>query len=169
MNKLFAVFLLCLSSLSFATEQIRDVLTVGGGYYHIRETPLSQLYDSEKLSSILKPEVCSGSWRGYKASWEIRDGHLWLTHIRKNPCNDSYESIKAETLFPSKEYPIKAGWHNGKIILPVGEAISVMRKGFDKNNPENGDYLGYDLEAFVFNFGDGRLVSKGVEFVQKRY
>lgn len=169
MNKLVVVFLLCLSPFCFATEQIRDVLTVENGFYHIQETPLSQLYDHEELSSILKHQRCTGSWRGYKASWALRDGFLWLTHIRKNPCSDSYESVEAKALFDGEEYPVKASWYNGNIALPVGEAKAVVREGSDESNSREDDLLGYDVEAFVFNFENGKLVSKGVELVQKRY
>ena len=44
-----------------------------------------------------------------------------------------------------------------------------MREGFDENNMKDGDLLGYDLEAFVFNLVNGKLESKGVELAQKRY
>ncbi|WP_045858754.1 hypothetical protein [Teredinibacter purpureus] len=153
----------------FATEQIKDVLSVGEARYSIRELPLNQLYGHDKLSSILNQELCSASWRGYKARWELKDSFLWLRGLEKNPCSNGYEPVEAKLLFGGQEYPIKAEWFTGKIVLPVGETKYVMREGFDENDMKDGDLLGYDLEAFVFNFVDGKLNSKGVELIQKRY
>ena len=169
MKNILFTFILSLCSSCFATEQIKDVLTVGEGSYHIQEVPLNQLIEHDELSAILKQQMCTASWRGYKASWELKDGLLWLKHIRMNPCSDTYESIDASILFKEKEYPIKASWYNGKIILPVGETKYIMRDGFDEDNWRDGDLIGYDQEAFVFNFVKGRLESKGVELIQKRY
>ncbi len=88
---------------------------------------------------------------------------------RKKPCDDGYDPVEAALLFGNREYPVNADWYTGKIVLPVGETKYVMREGFDENNMKDGDYLGYDLEAFVFNLVDGKLESKGVELVQERY
>lgn len=168
MSKYFTIFLLFISSFSFATVQIKDVFKVGDAYYSINELPLLQLYNHGELSSILHQEPCSASWRGYEAHWELKENFLWLTRMEKNPCNNKYENIEADLLFEGQEYPIKAEWYTGKIILPVAEKKYVTREGFDEDNIQDGGLLGYDLEAFVFNFVEGRLESKGVEIIQKR-
>ncbi len=71
--KVSSELILFIVTSSFATEQIKDVLRVGEARYSIRELPLNQLYDHDKLSSILNQELCSASWRGYKAGWELKD------------------------------------------------------------------------------------------------
>ena len=168
-EKIIAVISILVSFSCGATEQIKDTFVVGEGYYQIRELPLNQLYDQDKLSSIIKQEMCSASWRGYKANWTLKKGYLWLLSIQKNPCENGYNPIAASVLFSKKEYPVKAVWYTGKIILPVSGAKYIMREGFDEENMKDGDLLGYDLEAFVFNFVKGKLESKNVELIQKRY
>jgi len=106
--------------------------------------------------------MCSASWRGYKAHWQLIEGYLYLRSILKNPCSDSYEHIDANVLFDKQKYPIKAEWFTGTISLPVGEVDYKYGETED-------ELLGYELDVFVFHFKKGKLVSKGMELFEKRY
>ena len=172
--RIFHCRLLCISFLLYmplaaATEQIKEVFIVGDTSYPIRQTPLNQRFHPDVISELIDPQICSASWRGYRGTWRLRDGFLWLSHIRKSPCSDRYERVEADVLFADAQYPVRADWYTGKIILPVGDKKFVYPAGIDPVHHSAEDMLGYDLEAFVFNFKDGELVSKGVETIQRRY
>ena len=118
-----AIFLfgLSVSNLCFGTKQMDDVIIIEGQQYQINELPLDRKVGHDELQKVLNPQLCSASWRGYKAEWFIKDGFLWLSSIIKSPCADEAEYVKADVLFPHQEYPIKADWYSGEIGLFVGE------------------------------------------------
>ncbi|EAQ98754.1 hypothetical protein [Congregibacter litoralis] len=163
------LFLLIIASSGNTTEQIDDVFLVGDAHYLIDERPLEQRISRDDLIETLEPEMCTASWRGYRATWTLKDEYLWLSHIQMNPCSKRYESVDAQVLFRLKSYPIKAAWFTGSLVLPVGEKNYIYREGVDPEHYSVGDTLGYDVEAFVFNFEAGKLVSKGLELLEKRY
>jgi hypothetical protein len=142
--------------------QIDDTFTIGfrGKTYPIGERPLKQKFDHDYIRSILNSEMCSRSWRGYKANWQLIEGRLMLTSIQKNPCNEEYNTVSSSTFFESQKYPINADWFTGKITLMVGE-VNYLHK--------NDVQIGYDQDVFVFYFAGGELVSKGMEVVNRRY
>lgn len=169
MRNVLLIVMFILSCRASGTEQIADVLYIGETRYLISETPLDQWIAADKLAALLSPQLCSASWRGYKALWELRGGALWLMEIQKNPCADGYQRLEASLLFKGKDYPLQANWYNGKIILPVDEKRYVVRDKTDKNIASQEDNLGYQQEAFVFHFVEGKLNSKGVELIQVTY
>ncbi|AZZ98831.1 hypothetical protein [Pseudoalteromonas sp. R3] len=147
---------------SFATEQIDDIFTIGfkGKTYPIAERPLSQKFDNETIRLILGPDFCTASWRGYKARWQLLDGKLMLNSMQKNPCERKFNPVSSGDFFGTQEYPIHADWFTGKITLMVGE---------ESYRYENGVQIGYDQDVFVFNFQNGKLISKGMEELKYRY
>lgn len=148
----------------YATSQIRDVLQISDNYYPIRELPLNSLLTEDELIKIIKGEMCTASWRGYQADWELKEGYLWLNDIEKNPCNSGYKQLKAEVLFKGKEYPIKAGWFTGKLHMQIGETEYLF-----VDNDENKDLIGVNFEALIFVFKKGKLISKNIELIEVRY
>lgn len=152
-------------SSAYATRQIRDVLQISDNYYPIRELPLNSLHSEDDLIKIIEPELCTASWRGYQASWEIREGSLWLTDIEKNPCPPGgYEQLKASALFENKTYPIKATWFTGEIRLQITETEYLFI-----DNDENNELIGVNYEALTFEFKEGRFISKKIEPIEVRY
>jgi hypothetical protein len=152
-----AIFLLGfgVSNFCFGTQQIDDVIFFESQRYQIEELPLDSKFGYDKLQKILNPQLCSASWRGYKAEWFIRDGFLWLSRIIKSPCADEAEHVEEAVLFPDQTYPIKADWYTGEIGLVVGE-----REYINGSAPKNS--TGYKIDTFVFKFKDGLLLSKGL-------
>jgi hypothetical protein len=153
-----SIFILSMlySILASGSEQISDLFSIERKIYPIDELPLDQLYASDHLSKTVQQPFCTGSRRGYQASWYLAGDYLWLDSIRKNPCDDKYEYIDSTVLFGNKQYPIKAEWFTGSVSLQVGER--QYKYGKDET-----DLLGYDVDIFVFNFDKGKLVSKGMQ------
>ncbi|KZN70452.1 hypothetical protein [Pseudoalteromonas luteoviolacea] len=156
----FSLVIFCFEA--YATAQIDDTFTIGfkGKTYPIDERPLSQKFDRDYIKSKLEPDACTASWRGYKARWQLIEGKLMLTSIQKNPCSNQYNPENAGELFNVQQYPVHADWFTGKITLLVGEKTYIHN---------DGDLIGYDQDVFVFNFDNGKLVSKGIDVVKPRY
>ena len=85
MKVFLCLFLIALSSVSTATKQIDDRLIISGNSYFIGARPLHELYEPDALTKLLKPELCSASWRGYQGDWEIVKGKLLLNSMTYPP------------------------------------------------------------------------------------
>ena len=164
MKVFFFLFLIALSSASAATKQIDERLIISGNSYFIGARPLHELYEPDDLTKLLKPELCTASWRGYRGDWEIVEGKLLLNSIEKNPCHDGYEEVEAILLFKKKEYPIFAEWFTGEIELQVSETEYLF-----EDNDEDKDLLGVNYNAVVFSFKSGILISTDLKQRKRRY
>lgn len=114
----------------FSTEQIGDVLIVDNDTVSINSTPLEEYFRQKgerKIGDIYMGDQleCTALYRGYIATWEIRDDSLFLICIEINGCDDFPEIIDLLSEFGSKS--IFAYWASGLIIKPVGELLSYSR------------------------------------------
>lgn len=53
----------------------------------------------ERLGKHLKGR-CSASWRGYQATWEVRENMLYLVKVDANPCSSKRTPVRLSELFP---------------------------------------------------------------------
>jgi hypothetical protein len=92
------------------TAQFPDRLIVGGAELDLCSLPLEDyLRRIQKLKRPPFVESSTALWRGYVATWEIRDGLLWLVKI--DGClKQDQESVQAsiETAFPKWKGPVHA-------------------------------------------------------------
>lgn len=103
---------------------------IPAGHEHINrldELPLG-------LDEIFGSTAC---WRGYVASWEIRDDFLYLTDIK-----GIYVKSTAE--------PIKADWFSGEFRVVGGELLNYVHMPYAST---------YENE-YQFQFERGRLIGK---------
>ncbi len=120
---LLAIFLL-IPSVMMATQQEPDFLLVDGQklelldpYYYHTGYPLDDFF-SEKNP---RPEFfhkegsrSTGNGRGYVATWEIKEGKLYLAKVEKTyRLDDDIRIIPAERFMPGKAYPVFADWFSG--------------------------------------------------------
>ena len=120
---------LAFSSLCQATTQIQDRLIYDCNEYFgdYEEFPLED-YWSDKHP---KPECLSmGStacWRGYIATWEVRNGSLFLKSLVKEAMpNEDETPIPLTNVFPDANGPVLADWFSGVLECNTGETYKGM-------------------------------------------
>jgi hypothetical protein len=125
------------SVLSFATAQQGDKLRIDGKTYVIFTNPLEP-YLEKNPDKLPKSEVVStGLWRGYVATWEVKEQRLMLVDVSilksmpdKSGSGFSPELTSVlEQMFPGqKEVP--AEWFTGNIVVPDGKLVSYVHMGY---------------------------------------
>lgn len=112
-----------------------DRLHHKGARYRLRAAPL------EKYLEQYQPEIkfCwndHNSPRGYKGTWEIKDGRLYLTHLaefsgRTNQHRPTTGPDVLRTLFPQAgKEGLFAERFNGTLRCPFGEQVRFVKPGF---------------------------------------
>jgi len=125
MNRINILFLiLLLATKVLATQQCCDTIIFKGHSYPVQLNLLEHYFDENPKR---KPKIeCSSTalWRGYIATFEIKDNRFCLKDIKKEVkkrgCKDCSERIwKSVTnkVFQGKS-KVKASWFTGLIVLP---------------------------------------------------
>ena len=103
-----------------ATEQIKDEIVLDGGTHHLLDIPLGYAGEwNERAVAALRPQLCSGAWRGYKAFWEVRDEQLWLVKVIDKPCGDDHREIPINLIVPNAD-STPATWFSGRLLVGYG-------------------------------------------------
>lgn len=98
------------------TEQVPDVVRVGREVLEVQDFlsfPLGEVPGVVRVGPASRDSSC---WRGYVATWELRDGRLWLVALQGQ-------------LALAGERPLLARWVGGLYRLPLGRARSRPRPG----------------------------------------
>jgi len=162
MPKLLLLILILYSSYSFSTQQIQEIFIIEGVEERIDSIPLETLFTFDEIHLMLGTEgACSGNWRGYKATWELKNGELFINSFVKGACSANPPSIDPMLFFGEKKYPIKAKWFSDKIevrlsdntytrcISPEGKRITT----------------GHSYEAMVYEFSTGDFIYKSKQTI----
>lgn len=128
---LLVVFLL--PNTARATAQFPDILTYKGEKVSIFSNPLEQYFSEENpRPGDLFQALCSACWRGYVATWEIKDdGYLYLIKVIEGTCDSNAPEIPLSKLFPGQEGPIKATWFTGTLTIPGGRQVEYVHMGYE--------------------------------------
>lgn len=120
----------------FGTAQYPDKIIYNGKEYMLHSNPLEGYF--EKYPEKRPQEGFSTAlWRGYVATFEIRDNQLYLKDIEvmngSKQNKDGYwetlwKSVKDE-VFPNNEL-VKIDWMSGLLILPYGKEINYVHMGY---------------------------------------
>lgn len=164
MFRYFVLLLLALPSVSFATQQIREVFITDEISVGIDTKPLEFLYTHEEIHLMLDTEDwCSANWRGYKGTWELQNGELYLTSLVKGACNNNPPLVDPVLFFGEQEYPVKAKWFSGQIEHRLSDNTFLSCKSMD------GQALtyGYTYEAMVYEFSTGDFVYKSKQTLRE--
>jgi hypothetical protein len=118
-----------------ATAQIPDQLLIDGKAEPLFSEPLLSAFRAnphlqQNLMRRIPDAGCSASWRGYLATWEVRDKTLYLTSIELDPCS-SRVSVPLAELFPGVTGPVKAVWFTGTLTVPQGEQVEYVHMGYE--------------------------------------
>lgn len=155
MKNMITVLLLyiALQANAFATAQMGDLLIYEGKTEGIFSNPLESYFNEEhpRPNELFKAS-CSANWRGYLATWEIKDGFLYLNRLVEGNCSNDAAEIPLSKVFPEQKAPIKAVWFSGILRIPQGEQLQYVHMGYGST---------YERELHLV-IKDGKLVDKKV-------
>jgi len=165
MKSFIAAFLLTLSLVAeaSATAQIPDTLIYDGQRYALNSNPLEVYFDA-RPDRKLPPGSSTALWRGYIATFEIRDSILTVVDVQiERYSRDSagtvdswWESVLAST-FPDSSERV-CSFYTGLLILPLGEVISRVHMGYSSL-----------YERYILLLVEGGRFKKAREFSDSEY
>ena len=123
-KSLFVV--LFFSSLCPATTQIRDRIIYDSNEYSgsYDEFPLEYYWSDEHPKPEFMSMGSTACWRGYIATWEVRNKSLLLKSLGKeNFPNDDETPIPLQSVFPDTNGPVLADWFSGVLECTGGAKI----------------------------------------------
>lgn len=112
-----------------ATAQAPDELKIGDRTHALHSNPLRPI--AETVMKRLPPSqvVSSDLWRGYIATFAVREERLYLDDVRVPVSGDEeYRSVMKE-LFDDPA-PRIATWYTGNLIVPPGELVEYVHMGY---------------------------------------
>ena len=118
---------------AFGTGQQGDILMLRGKKYFIQTNPLERYFEKHPESRPRSNIRSTSLWRGYVASWMIKDKKLILTDVRvkasmEGPEEERWRSALSE-VFPGQQ-EVFAEWFNGHIIVPTGKRVKYVHMGY---------------------------------------
>ncbi len=146
---LFFVGISFLTSRAKATAQIGDVLIIDGDTSFIFSNPLEPYFKTKGERSINGQELyglCTALWRGYIATWEIKNDSLFLVNVVTNGCSDNPISLDIESEFGSKK--VFANWVTTTLLSPKGRLIKYVHMGY-ASHYEKEDYYAVNQGIIV--------------------
>jgi hypothetical protein len=152
---------------TFATAQYPDRIVFDGKEYSLHSNPLESYFEKKPDKRPKGGVRSTALWRGYVATFEIRDSQLfvkdiqieyWDTTDKKNH-DTKWRSVMTE-VFPDQKN-LKVDWLTGLLVLPFGEIVNYVHMGYgstyekyflleiDKGNFIKSKYFDYkDYEKF---------------------
>ncbi len=106
------------------TAQIRDKILYKGQQYSLATEPLRPYLEAMEISY---PGTSTANYRGYVASWEVRDEKLYLCELMIPGFTP--EMDREGDLFPGEERTF-AEWYTGKLRIPHGELLDYVHNGY---------------------------------------
>jgi hypothetical protein len=136
---------------SWATAQLPDKLIYEGKTVGIYSEPLEQYFSKDRPKPIEWMRMtCTALWRGYLATWEIKDDKLYLVKIVRNGCDEDAPALPLSKLFPGAKGPVFATWYTGTLVIPQGKVLKYVHMGYQSI---------YETELHL-RIKDGILVGK---------
>jgi hypothetical protein len=123
------------------TAQMQDRLLYRGDCFGLCTEPL-EMYFSLAGNRPDFPPRHTACWRGYIATWEIRDNKLYLLSMDTGPDRSRAEDpetwelmaccgtiIAPETIFPGEPLPVLAVWFSGQLRCVKGDMVNYIHMG----------------------------------------
>lgn len=139
-----------------ATSQIPDAIVVDGETHELLNAPLKQwMRDpaaAARIRSLLRPSGCTAAWRGYRATWEIRDSALYLVALHDKPCSRDSVPVPLDQLFPpavgrsaaQADGAVPADWVTERLVVGQGKWTRPPEYGWEGKYER---YLMLDIQA----------------------
>lgn len=136
-----------------ATAQFPDHLSYEGEGHAMFSTPLEGYFSDTLPRPAWLVPTSTACWRGYVASWEIKDDRLFLLKVvRRDGPGAGEEKDVIARLFPKGQPPIEATWFSGAIRIPQGKQLRYVHMGFGSI---------YERDLFL-TFDHGKLTGRNV-------
>lgn len=149
----FGTVLWAHTSAALATAQIPDEIVIDGKTEALLTNPLEPVLRNndwfQHPYNKYKPNgTCSALWRGYRATWEVKTGELYLIKIDLDACSSKPREMPLTSLFPGTTGPVKATWYTGSLTVPLGKIVEYVHMGY-----------GSRYEGYLFmDVKDGKVV-----------
>jgi tetratricopeptide (TPR) repeat protein len=124
--------MLILSGNAFATAQAPENLLYKKERLKLHSTPLAAYFYQQGYAPEFNP-VNTACRRSYVATWKIDNGVLYLVDI---DATVDKKPFTVKDLFPHSEYPVKAIWYTGTLILPRGKLLTYVHSGYQSKYEE---------------------------------
>lgn len=123
---LLVVLLTTVITHAWATAQYPDILIYKGEKYNLHTNPLEPFFEEHP---DLRPAWTSTAlWRGYVATFEIKDNQLVVKDV-VIPNHERGDSSIFKVLFPNQEKVIVT-WLTGILTLPIGDMVEYVHMGY---------------------------------------
>jgi len=131
---LIIIFSLCISFQAMATAQLPDKIVYKGKTYKLHSNPLEAYFEQHPEK---RPYGIGSTalWRGYIATFEIRDQQLYVKDISveyadslKGTHDFKWKSVMQE-VFPDQK-SFKVDWVNGLLVIPHGKMVNYVHMGY---------------------------------------
>ncbi len=161
------ILTLFLSTNVFATAQYPEKIIYNGNVYSLHSNPLEAYFEKNPDKRPKDGISSTALWRGYVATFEVRDNQLFLKDIEiqyrdttsKKSLPLKWRSVIKDVFSDSKN--IKIDWLTGLLVIPHGKIVNYVHMGygstyenyilleFDKGNLKNEKHFEYqEYEKF---------------------
>ena len=115
-----------------AAPQLADNLVVEGRSEALAASPLQPALEADaelhgRLKRYFAQKPCPELERGYRATWEVRDGALYLVKLDVDPCGAG-KNVPLSLIFPTATGPVKATWYSGELRTQPGR-VGYVKSG----------------------------------------
>ncbi len=118
-----------------ATLQQPDVIVIDDVSHALNTNPLEPYLATFPERPKGLEFTSTALWRGYVATWVLKDGRLLLQALGAEHLEQKGKGIERRqvdlwsVVFPTQEPPVVADWYTGALIVPVGKVIGYLRFG----------------------------------------
>lgn len=120
----------------FATAQYPDKIIYNGKEYSLQSNPLEAYFEKYPDKRPKGGIISTALWRGYVATFEIRDNQLFLKDIEieyedttsKESYSFKWRSVINE-VFPDQKNN-KIDWLTGLLVVPYGKLVNYVHMGY---------------------------------------
>jgi len=120
------------ASSAFATSQYPDKIVYGGKVYALHTNPMESYFAKHPEKRPKREIVCTGLWRGYVATFEVKAKEIYLKDIhievRKSEHRTAWKSVIHDVVPEGKT--LKIDWFTGILVLPHGKLVRYVHMGY---------------------------------------
>ncbi|WP_444909431.1 hypothetical protein [Microbulbifer sp. TRSA005] len=120
----------------FATAQAPDYLIYKEERHRLHVNPLEELFLMKKELRPKGGVMSTGNWRGYVATFEIKQGFLTVSDItieKRDPDKDKEHNYLTESVlkkvFPNQSAR-KMDWFSGLLVVPLGKRTGYVHLSY---------------------------------------